>query len=93
MKTILCKNRYQNSSGITAECGRFLACLSDQQVEAMAPSEKSIFRCPRCRPEDRWVKVERRESGLVFAVCSPEERPDFKDQPQYDDVEVVEQVA
>lgn len=95
MKTILCQNRHTDVFGKSVECRRFLASLTDTQVEILRndPEEKSIFRCPKCHHDDRWVKIHYQDGKLTFSVCDEGERPNFDERPAYVETNVMEQVA
>lgn len=95
MKAIKCKNLYKDENGKQIECGRMLAILTDLQVDILKiDTEKPVFRCPKCHPEDRWLEIGYDESGkLIFKVL--EKHPEFKpeDNLQYEELEIITQVG
>ena len=59
MKAIKCQNVFKDDSGKEKKCNRILAVLTDLQVDILRtdPEGGPVFRCPKCHPEQRWVRI------------------------------------
>lgn len=93
METVKCQNlRIESSTGRQVPCGRILAILTDQQISVLKtdPEKKSIFRCPKCPPQDRWVSIKFNGDKLIFSVEDGSPRGLDKSL-QFDDYERTEQ--
>ncbi|MBE3122195.1 MAG: hypothetical protein IMZ53_01365 [Thermoplasmata archaeon] len=95
MKVIRCKNKYLDESGRSVECGRMIAILTDLQVDILkVDTEKPIFRCPKCHAEDKWFEIGYNvEKKLVFEVIDKHPEFSVKDNIEYDEINVCQQVG
>jgi hypothetical protein len=92
MKTVKCKNTYI-VEGKEVECNRILAVLTDLQVDILKvdPEGGPIFRCPKCHPDQRWIKITSVEGKTVFESLSGHQ--DFKEDLKCDELIICKQVG
>lgn len=84
------------TAGRSKECGRVIGFLSDLQYDLLKiDPEGAIFRCPKCPPEQRWIKVfyDKDSNGLVFKTL--DKSPEFGqfENAKYENLEICEQVS
>jgi len=97
MPTILCQNVRLDSEGRRVLCNRFLGELTELQIDILKiqPNQRCVFRCPLCPSEIRWVEVRWEgtptQGKLVFATT--DQKPNFNDNLEFDQVNVFEQVG
>jgi len=93
MPVITCHNVRLDDTRQPKQCGRFLAELTDLQIDILRtdPDKRCTFRCPMCPPEQRWVEVHWDGDRLVFAATS--QKPDFTKHAKFDEFDVYEQIG
>jgi hypothetical protein len=93
MKAIRCENIIKTEEGKDQKCGRILAVLTDAQVDFLRidPEGGPILRCPKCHPEQRWIKIYSNDGKLVFETLG--EHQEFKDNLVFDELIVCNQVG
>lgn len=83
------------TAGRNRECGRKIGFLTDLQFDLLrVDPEGTIFRCPSCPPDQRWIRVSYNEKEKMF-VYSTMDKPDMSKfaTAKYDNIEIFEQVA
>lgn len=79
--------------GKEVECNRILAVLTDFQVDMLKvdPEGGPIFRCPKCHPDQRWIKIFSEDGKIVFESMSGHQ--DFKENLECDELIICKQVG
>lgn len=92
MKTVKCQNVVEGQ-----KCGRVLAILTDLQIEILQvdPEKGSIFRCPKCHPEQRWSQISVSKDGknTIVSLGNNDMQGKFPDEVQFVTKLICEQVA
>ena len=89
MKNIHCENIYYDKEGKKKKCNRFLAALTDLQIDILRVDEETpVFRCPRCSRETRWSTIyfDKEKGGL--SMSSLDIQPEFEKKSDMQYVEV-----
>lgn len=68
MLDVLCENEIY-VGGEKRKCGRWLASLTDLQIDIMKVDPEAVFylRCPACKSNCRWVTIKHSDGGLIFS--------------------------
>lgn len=92
MVDVTCENEIY-VGGEKRKCGRWLASLTDLQIDALKIDPEAVFylRCPACRPECRWVSISHINGNLKFS--SGNIKPSNGNLIIYGDVEITEESA